>query len=123
MKTLPRFPYIPIVALVITSLLGCDPIVSIDGTVKRTSGIAVVGAKVGVKDSSLDGGGITARTDAQGAFSADRIGCIERSSILDLTVLGEPVRHFSVGDYCVAKDGRCCRRLHADLVIPEAGLP
>ena len=123
MVHLPRFLSSAVVVLLTLPLLACDPEASMKGTVDRPSGVPVAGAKVSITCSSFDGGGMAATTDAQGGFSASKIGCIDNACDIEVAVSGEPVRHFPVGDYCTNGGPRCCRSIQADLAIPEMGSP
>lgn len=112
--------FLPTAALL---LLACDPVMSMKGVVARPDGTPVAAATVSVACSSLDGHSISATTNTQGAFSATKIGCVEKDCSIDVTVSGEPVRHFPSPDYCTNLDGTCCRTIQADLTIPAAGSP
>ena len=85
--------------------------------------MALLLLKVGITCSSLDGGDMVATTDAQGAFSANKIGCIDKKCDIDVAVSGEPVRHFPSGDYCASGGPSCCSVIRANLTIPETGSP
>jgi hypothetical protein len=111
------------IALLALLLIACDPVASMKGTVDRPSGAPVAGANVSITCSSLDGGGIAAATDAHGAFSANKIGCIDKKCDIDVAVSGEPIRHFPSGDYCASGEDTCCRAIQANLTIPETGAP
>lgn len=123
MSQLPRFLSAVAITLLALPLLACDPNVSMRGTVDRPSGAPVAGAKVSITCSSLDGGGIAATTDAQGAFSANKIGCVDKKCDIDVAVSGEPVRHFPSSDYCAGGDPACCSVIQANLTVPETGSP
>jgi hypothetical protein len=116
-----RVSWSPAFLLAITSvLLGCDPHASMSGTVRRQNGSPVPGAKVTITCSSLDGGRMTATTNTQGAFSASRIGCIDKQCGIDVSVTGEPTRRFATAEYCAADCGDSCpSAIKADLTIPD----
>ena len=98
MRNLPRFLSAVAITVLTLPLLACDPEASMKGTVDRQTGAPVAGAKVSITCSSLDGGGIAATTDAQGTFSANKIGCIDKQCDIDVAISGEPVRHFPSSD-------------------------
>lgn len=107
-----------IVAL--TSVLACDPIASMSGSVHRADRSPVAGASVTIECSSLDSGRITATTDSQGRFSATKIGCFDKMCNIDVAVTGEPIRSFPSAQYCTGDcDQSCPRAIEADLTIPD----
>jgi hypothetical protein len=94
------------------------------GTVKRQDGSPVSGATVMITCSSLDQAKMSAVTNAQGAFSANKIGCIDKQCSLDVAVTGEPSRRFGTADCCASDcDDSCPSRIEANLTITDAGLP
>jgi hypothetical protein len=117
--------WLPAFVIPLTSLLmGCDPHASMSGTVKRQDGSPVVGARVSIRCSSLDGGNMSATTNAQGAFSASKIGCIDKQCGLEVVVAGEPTRQFPTAEYCARDCGDPCpSAIQADLTLPDPGSP
>lgn len=115
--------YLPLVSAIALVLLvvACDPIASMSGTVKRADGVPVSDATVSISCKSLDGWGMSATTNAQGEFSASKIGCIDKNCGIDVAVEGEPTRQFPSADYCASDCGvPCPRTIRADLTIPAA---
>jgi hypothetical protein len=97
----------------------CDPHASMSGTVKHIDESPVSGATVSITCDSLDEGSMKATTDAEGTFSASKIGCIDKKCTIDVADSGEPIRRFPTADYCVAKcNDSCPSAIEAALRIP-----
>jgi hypothetical protein len=96
---------------------GCDPQFTLHGTVERPRGEKVAGARVSITCDGLDGGHVEATSDANGAFSASKIGSVQTSCPIDVAVVAEPIRHFPSARYCLDLEGDSCLAIDATLVL------
>jgi hypothetical protein len=119
-----RLPLIGLLGLTLltAAISGCDPGISIEGTVRTAGGSPVPAAAISIRCPErfpFD----PASSDAQGRFSLQRLGCLPRACVVEAKLGDGKVASMTVDSACKDTVFLCsknsCNFIKGDLVFRE----